>query len=78
MGRVVKIVLVGLAWGGAAGVLSLVVEIALLVSPLYFQFAANEGSGGLGAVSAPIIAPYVAMLGFVVGAWRQFRRSRSA
>ena len=67
--RPLRIVLVGGVCGLAAGLLSLVVEFAIVSARIY-----ADDSGGLGAVSAHLYAPSVAIIGFVVGAVWQLRR----
>jgi hypothetical protein len=34
----------------------------------------DDGSGGLGAASVPLYAPYIALVGFIAGAVWQSRR----
>jgi hypothetical protein len=72
--RPLKVVIIGGALGLAAGVLSAVVEFAILSARAYAEMQ-HDDAGGLGAVSAPLYAPYVALIGFIVGAVWQFRRS---
>jgi hypothetical protein len=71
-----RIALIGAACGLAAGIVSLVIEFAVLAARARAQMPQDD-SGGLGAVSSDLYAPYVAIVGFIVAvAWQWARRSR--
>jgi hypothetical protein len=71
--RLLQIVLVGAAAGIVCGVLTLMVELAVLMT----RAAAGPGDGGagLGAVSVTSWAPVTTLVGFLLGALWQYRRS---
>jgi hypothetical protein len=71
--RVLQIVLVGAAAGIVCGVLTLMIELAVLL----MRAAAEQGGGsaGLGAVSMGSWAPITTLVGFLLGALWQYRRS---
>jgi hypothetical protein len=71
--RALKIAIAGGVCGLAAGLLSLVVEFAVLAARAHAE--AQDASGSLGAVSAYLYAPYVAFAGLIVGAVWQWKRS---
>lgn len=68
-----QIVLVGAAAGIVCGVLTLMIELGVLMT----RAAAGQGDGGagLGAVSMTSWAPITALVGFLLGALWQYRRS---
>ena len=69
-----SIVIIGGACGLAAGAVSLVIEFAILAARARAQMPQDD-SGGLGAVSSHLYAPYVAIIGFIVGVvWQWTRR----
>jgi len=64
------------AAAGVAGAL-IVTVVVLLAAIIFFNALAYTGSGGLGAVSVEMYGlPYPGLIGFGVGFWWQFRRSR--
>ena len=71
--RVLQIVLVGAAAGIVFGVFTMMVELAGLM--MQVSSLQRDGAGGLGAASATSWAPITALVGFVLGALWQYRRS---
>lgn len=71
--RVLQIALVGAATGIVCGVFTLMLELAVLMTRI--SSAQHDGGGGLGAVSASSWAPVAAVVGFLLGALWQYRRS---
>jgi hypothetical protein len=71
--RLLQIVLVGAAAGIVCGVFTLMLELAVLMARV--SAVHNDGAGGLGAVSTASWAPIVALVGFLLGALWQYRRS---
>ena len=71
--RVLQIVLVGAAAGIVLGVFTLMLELAGLM--MQASGLQRDGAGGLGAVSVTSWAPISALVGFVLGALWQYRRS---
>ena len=71
--RVLQIVLVGAAAGIVLGVVTLMLELAVLMT----RVAAGQGDAGagLGAVSMASWAPVTTLVGFLLGALWQYRRS---
>ena len=71
--RGLQIVLVGAAAGIVCGVFTLMIELAVLMT----RAAAGQGDGGagLGAVSVTSWAPVTTLVGFLLGALWQYRRS---
>ena len=67
--RLLQIVLVGAAAGIVSGVVTLMIELAVLMT------RAGDGSAGLGAVSSISWAPVTTLVGFLLGALWQYRRS---
>jgi len=71
--RVLQILLVGAAAGIVCGVFTLLLELAALMTQI--SAVRNDGAGGLGAVSTASWAPVAALVGFLLGALWQYRRS---
>lgn len=71
--RVLQIVLMGAAGAVVCGVLTLMAELAwLMVEVSKIQ---SDGGGGLGVSSMASWAPVAALVGFVLGALWQYRRT---
>jgi hypothetical protein len=68
-----RILLVGAAAGIVCGVFTLMLELAVLMTRM--AAGQGEGSAGLGAVSMASWAPVTALVGFLLGALWQYRRS---
>jgi H+/Cl- antiporter ClcA len=73
MGRPLRMAIGAAVCGLAAGLLSLLIELAILAVRTQ---AESANSAGLGAVSAPLYAPYIAVAGCIAGAVWQWKRSR--
>ena len=71
--RVLQIVLVGAAAGIVCGVFTLMLELAALMAQV--SSAQNGAGGGRGAASISSWAPVAALVGFLLGALWQYRRS---
>jgi hypothetical protein len=71
--RVLQIVLVGAAAGIVCGVFTLMLELAVLMTRI--SAVQSNGDGGLGAVSTASWAPVATLVGFLLGALWQYRRS---
>lgn len=71
--RGLQIVLVGAAAGIVCGVFTLILELTALMT----RAAAGQGVGGagLGAASITSWAPITTLVGFLLGALWQYRRS---
>ena len=68
----IRSLVVALIGGRAAGAVALVGEFAILAATV--RAGSQDDSAGLGAVSAPSYAPYVAIVGFIVVAVLQWKR----
>lgn len=71
--RLLKSLVVGIILAMLAAVLGTFIELAFALSAITADIT---GGGGLGAVSWETHGPYYAVIGFVVGSYWQFRRSR--
>jgi hypothetical protein len=71
--RVLQIFLMGAAVGIVCGVFALMVELAVLMTRV--SSAMSDTGGGLGATSIRSWAPETALVGFVLGALWQYRRT---
>ena len=71
--RVLQIVLVGAAAGIVCAVFTLLLELAVLMARIS---AVQTDGGGLGAASVVSWAPVAAIVGFLLGALWQYRRTR--
>jgi hypothetical protein len=71
--RTARIILVGAATGIVLGLLTLLVEFGLLMSEATSIMAGQDS--GLGASSRITVAPYVTLVGFLLGALWQYKRS---
>ena len=71
--RLFKSLVVGIILAMLAAVLGTFIELAFALRAITGEIT---GGGGLGAVSWETSAPYYAVIGFVVGSYWQFRRSR--
>jgi len=71
--RVVKAMAMGLATALFAAIFWILVQIIVLALSLHGL--ATTGSGGIGAVSAPILSPITTLICFALGFAWQYRRS---
>jgi len=71
--RILKALAVGLATAMLVATFWILVQLAVVVLTLHGM--ATTGSGGIGAISAPILSPVTSVICFVVGFVWQFWRS---